>query len=77
MTPFASFKMRTGNTKIQIFFVVDSAGDSSQSALIRPPLRSTRRKTLSSTATDCIGGSEGVECFLSRDKGFVDLLEFV
>lgn len=30
---------------------VDSAGDSSQSALNRPPLRSTRRKTLSSTAT--------------------------
>ncbi|XP_067255678.1 inactive serine/threonine-protein kinase VRK3 isoform X2 [Chanodichthys erythropterus] len=33
---------------------VDSAGDSSKSALIRPPLRSTRRKTLSSTATDCV-----------------------
>ncbi|XP_039518828.1 inactive serine/threonine-protein kinase VRK3 isoform X3 [Pimephales promelas] len=33
---------------------VDSAGDSSQSALIRPPLRSTRRKTLSSTAVDCV-----------------------
>ncbi|XP_077084629.1 serine/threonine-protein kinase VRK3 isoform X2 [Siphateles boraxobius] len=34
--------------------VVDSAGDSSQSALIRPPLRSTRRKTSSSTAMDFI-----------------------
>lgn len=31
---------------------VDSAGDSSQSVLNRPPLHSTRRKTLSSTATD-------------------------
>ncbi|XP_016421619.1 serine/threonine-protein kinase VRK3 [Sinocyclocheilus rhinocerous] len=33
---------------------VDSAGDSSQSALNRPPLCSTRRKTLSSTATDSL-----------------------
>ncbi|XP_067298659.1 inactive serine/threonine-protein kinase VRK3 isoform X2 [Pseudorasbora parva] len=33
--------------------VVESAGDSSQPALIRPPLRSTRRKTLTSTAMDC------------------------
>ncbi|XP_016323910.1 inactive serine/threonine-protein kinase VRK3-like [Sinocyclocheilus anshuiensis] len=33
---------------------VDSAGDSSQSALNRPPLCSTRQKTLSSTATDSL-----------------------
>ncbi|XP_043100135.1 inactive serine/threonine-protein kinase VRK3 [Puntigrus tetrazona] len=33
---------------------VDSAGDSSQSALNRPALRSTLRKTLSSTATDSL-----------------------
>uniref|UniRef100_A0A672P0X6 Inactive serine/threonine-protein kinase VRK3-like n=1 Tax=Sinocyclocheilus grahami TaxID=75366 RepID=A0A672P0X6_SINGR len=39
---------------------VTSAGDSSQSTLNRPPLRSTRRKTLSGTATESLGESKGV-----------------
>lgn len=45
--------VRSSVSAIEVL-VVESAGDSTQSALIRPPLRSTRRKTLSSTAMDCI-----------------------
>lgn len=69
--------MSIDKTVIHILFVVDSAGDSSQSALIRSPLRSTRRKTLSSTSADALGESKGVTCFYCRNKGFVDILELV
>ncbi len=60
--------MSIDKTVIHFLFAVDSAGDSSQSALNRPPLRSTRRKTLSSTATDALGESKGVVCFYCRNK---------
>lgn len=46
--------MSIDKTVIHFLFAVDSAGDSLQSALNRLPLRSTRRKTLSSTATDAL-----------------------
>lgn len=47
---------------------VTSAGDSSHFTLNRPPLRSTRRKSLSSTATEAYGESKGVVCFLLKKQ---------